>query len=701
MKRISLPYYYSRSGAKFEPTDSFLDNTNVVDTNKEKLENVGIPVAQIDHDTYATTKEEMHCFVIGETGSGKTRRVILPSIRLLAKSGESMVVSDPKGELYRYTADALKKRGYDVKVLNFRKPRCGNRWNPLALIEEFCTSKEADDRDKGVMMLDDLVSIISGNIKDASDPYWSSSAAGVFRGAAQLILTYGKKGDLTFENIARIAREVYRAYASKRNYGNSKNREIQEFLSQLPKDSTIIQNLNTIIVNADTTRDCIMSIFEAMISMYCSQELLLDLFSKSEIDVAQIGKKPTALFFILPDDSDAMYPIATYFVKQVYSTLISLADEQPSGELPNKVTFLLDEFANFAKIPTIHAMLTAARSRKIRFVLVCQSMDQLIEKYKESGMEIMLSNCRVWIYMSCRNLPFLRRLQDLAGNYTSPYTHETCPLIDVGTLQHFPMGQILVFNDRCRPVIGYLDDYSTYDFGEEGFGEMSPIPEPRELEERNSFSLEDVLEAKERVDSAKSERSQSGMDTDELMKEIDKKLKKLDMIEKATEIVGEIKKNINVEDNKLSLAFFIRRYKLYDVDFDATFDISVPALLKQGVSEGCALSKTNLALYYVEQGEFDQALALFKNMDRNDYNSLVLTWHDGIWKNENDAEGALISYLIYKNNGFKKSYNRLIREHRISFSWNKAIGRNEKYVEFLRWKEMVVWLFSLPTPEEE
>ena len=161
----------------------------------------------------------------------------------------------------------------------------------------------------------------------------------------------------------------------------------------------------------------------------------MDLFSVSEIDITSIGERPTALFFILPDDSQALYPIATVFVKQIYSALVRLADSKRDGRLPVKVTFLLDEFANFAKLPSVESMLTAARSRGIRFVLVCQSMDQLSQKYSDEGMEILLANCRCWIFMSCRNLPFLKRLQSLCGDYTSPYTGETVPLVSIERLQ--------------------------------------------------------------------------------------------------------------------------------------------------------------------------------------------------------------------------------------------------------------------------
>ena len=370
-----------------------------------------------------------------------------------------MVISDPKGELFRMTANSLREKGYTVQVLNFRNPCRGHRWNPLGLIDTLYHAGDSESKDRALMMLSDIVDVLQQGLKGEKDPFWAMAAGDVLRGISLMILDYGESGELTFENIAITARDVLK------NLGTA---QFRDFLNLLPKSSPISQNLSVIVTNHPDTRNCIMAEFEAMISLYTSQELLMDLFAVSEIDINTLGLSPTALFFILPDDTEALYPIATVFVKQIYSALIALADEQRDGKLPNRVTFLLDEFANFAKMPSIESMLTAARSRRIRFVLVCQSMDQLTAKYEDHGRETLLANCRTWLYMSCRNLPFLRRLEELIGYYISPYTHERIPLVDIGELQHFDIGQVLVLNDRCRPMMGYLPDYSQYDFGADG-----------------------------------------------------------------------------------------------------------------------------------------------------------------------------------------------------------------------------------------
>ncbi len=496
MRRNIFPNYVSRTGAQFEKTDSFLNNSIVIDSTKSELKKVGVPLTFVGENEYATSQEELHCFVIGDSGCGKTRRVILPSIRLMAKSGESMVIADPKGELYRSTANILRAKGYTVQILNFRTPNRGNRWNPLAIIASYYHSGDDDKKSKAVMMLDDIVKVLQDGIQ-GKDPYWMLAAGNVLRGIAFLILEYGSIDELTFENIALVARIIVEELNTKEDpMKEYMEFPVEKLIKSLPKNSPIVQNLSVVFKNAVSTRNNIISEFETMISMYYSQESLMDLFAKSEIDILELGKRPTALFFILPDDTEAMYPIATIFVKQIYSMLVALADDQKDGKLPNRVTFLLDEFANFAKMPSIESMLTAARSRGIRFVLVCQSMDQLTAKYEEHGRETLLANCRVWIYMSCRNLPFLERLVKLMGSYISPYTNESCPLIDIGELQHFDKekGQVLILNDRCRPMMGYLRDYSTYDFGDEETVAIGELPSKHEPIQRPLFNLERAIE---------------------------------------------------------------------------------------------------------------------------------------------------------------------------------------------------------------
>ena len=78
-------------------------------------------------------KPGVHALVIGATGSGKTTTFINPMIQLIGATncGSSMVITDPKGELFDLHSNFLKSRGYNVQVLDLRDTYSSSRWNPL------------------------------------------------------------------------------------------------------------------------------------------------------------------------------------------------------------------------------------------------------------------------------------------------------------------------------------------------------------------------------------------------------------------------------------------------------------------------------------------------------------------------------------------------------------------------------------------
>ncbi len=704
MKRILLPNYVKRTGAKFETTERFLKNTYVVNSTESTLENVGIPLTRTGNNTYATSTEELHCFIIGDSGSGKTRRVVMPSIRLLAKSGESMIISDPKGELYRTTAKALEEKGYKVQVLNLRKPRRSNRWNPLGLVESLYRSEDQESKEKALTMLNEIIDVLKERLESADDPYWTEAAGNIFRGISMLILEYGNPGELSFNNVANTGRAIYKELSSNSRISSSLDgRTFKQFLESLPKESPIVHNLSPIITNASDTRNCIMSSFENMIALYSSYDSLIDLFSESEIDLKSLGLTRTALFIILPDDTESLYPIATVLVEEIYSILVALADEQEDGKLPNRVTFLLDEFANFTKMPSIASMLTAARSRNMRFILVCQSMDQLNKKYGESDRETLMSNCRLWLYMKCRNLAFLNNLEALMDNYISPYTGASIPLITKSELQQFEIGQVLILNDRCRPMMGMLPDYSQYDFGE---GDFSPagIPELREMNPVQLFDLSAVINGspkKETVQESKNEPETGddpfldGPSIEELIRRIDEKIKNLEDAEEESseedssleggpatqnnkdEIIDHTESGIPNEidlfndgdyytaariciqkiiDNdsigsRNNLAFLIRFCELDPEKLSGPFSLEIPDLLHAGVEAKDPFSLLNLSLYEIRERHYEKAADLLEQMIPEDWFVVSRFWINSLFYGRNqNPEGALVALLAINHN---------------------------------------------------
>ncbi len=85
-----------------------------------------------------------HSLIIGTTNSGKTFSVIHILIDIARMAGESMVINDLKGELYKTHYDMLVQDGYDVKVLNFVDPDSSDYWNPFGLVYKAYRQAQTD-----------------------------------------------------------------------------------------------------------------------------------------------------------------------------------------------------------------------------------------------------------------------------------------------------------------------------------------------------------------------------------------------------------------------------------------------------------------------------------------------------------------------------------------------------------------------------
>lgn len=78
--------------------------------------------------------QNTHNLIIGMTGSGKTQSYILPSILSIGNSDGSLVINDPKGELYSLTSEYLKSQGYKVYAFDYFEPGAGTCFNQMSLV---------------------------------------------------------------------------------------------------------------------------------------------------------------------------------------------------------------------------------------------------------------------------------------------------------------------------------------------------------------------------------------------------------------------------------------------------------------------------------------------------------------------------------------------------------------------------------------
>ncbi|MDD3996011.1 MAG: type IV secretory system conjugative DNA transfer family protein, partial [Bacilli bacterium] len=150
-----------------------------VNPSSESYSGGGVPLI-VKEDELWVDDGESHSLIVGATGSGKTSCMVQPLVNILAKHGESMIITDPKGEIYRKNYEYLKAKNYNIVVLNFREPQKGNAWNPLTLPYDLYKSGNSDKSNE--LLRDLAINILSDEKTD--DPFWQNTAADFFTGLA-------------------------------------------------------------------------------------------------------------------------------------------------------------------------------------------------------------------------------------------------------------------------------------------------------------------------------------------------------------------------------------------------------------------------------------------------------------------------------------------------------------------------------------
>ena len=315
---------------------------------------------------------EYHTVVIGASGSGKSQCIVKPLVNLLAKKGESMIITDPKGELYTSAAHRLKDLGYNVIVLNFRDPLNGNAWNPLTLPYQYM---KMGNMDKATELLDDVALNILYDPNNKGEPFWEKSAADFFSGLALGLFQDAKEEEININSIS------YMSTVGEERLGPS-NYTKEYFTMKGESSSAYTFAANTINAPSDT-KGGIMSTFRQKIRLFASRENLSEMLGHSDFSILDIGRQKTAVFIVIHDEKTTYHALATIFIKQAYETLIDVAQKN-GGKLPIRTNFILDEFANMPPLKDVDSMVTAARSRDMRFTFINKLVKETVVKPHES-----------------------------------------------------------------------------------------------------------------------------------------------------------------------------------------------------------------------------------------------------------------------------------------------------------------------------
>ena len=415
----------------------------------------GIPIIMNEKEAWVDDGG-YHNLVIGSTGAGKTQTTVLPMVQLLCKHDESMIITDPKGEIFEDTSEMLRDLGYNIVLLNFRDPQQGNSWNPMSLPYSFYQN---GNQDKANELLDDLAkNILYDETSKGQDPFWENTSADYFAGLSLGLFEDAAEDEINLNSINLMTT------VGEEKIGNTKY--VNEYFSYKDPASPAYVNASSTIMAPNETRGSILSVFKQKIKLFASRENLSEMLAHNDFDMRDVGRKKTAVFIVIQDEKKTYHALVTIFLKQCYETLISVAQES-GGKLPHRTNFILDEFANMPPLKDVTTMVTAARSRNIRFTFIIQNFAQLYEVYGKENGETIKGNCGNIIYLISSELSALEEISKMCGEVKSKEKDKTSstPLVTVSDLQRMKMWETIVLRIRMMPFKTKLTPNFQMDWG--------------------------------------------------------------------------------------------------------------------------------------------------------------------------------------------------------------------------------------------
>lgn len=429
-------------------TTRFAEEDEIIDRLVPFGEGAGVPLYERGGVVYVDDFDN-HSMTIGGTGCGKSRAVCKTTIRSLMKKHESLIVNDPKGELYRTTSIYAKKKGLNIKVLNLRHPEVSDHWNPLYQVYYYYKNGQIS---KAEQAINDLASELMQRTANERDRYWDLVASNFFSSLMGVCLRCSTKpSHFTLENILPLLKE-------------SSEGIIRSMIGAFDNVSEATKSgLNSVLdLSAEKTKSCIYGVIHAGIDSLVKSDSLLKLLNTNDIDFYKLAEEPTVIYIIYPDEKTSMNNIVSSFLTQAYTALLDICDNREDNKLPIRVNFILDEFSNLCSLDHFSNRISESRSKNIRYHLFIQSLNQLSEKYGEKVAETILSNTTSWTCFSSKEVDFLNTISKLCGTVID-YTGREKPLISSSEMQYLEKGidgvEVLILRQGVRPYVTRLTYY--------------------------------------------------------------------------------------------------------------------------------------------------------------------------------------------------------------------------------------------------
>ena len=316
--------------------------------------------------------------VYGSSGSMKTRSFCMNRILQAAVRGESLIISDPKSELYEKSSEYLWDQGYCVKVFNLVNPENSDSWNCLS---------EVEGQELMAQLFVDV--IIKNTINNGKgDHFWDSCEMNLLKALVLYV-------DQSYAEQNRNIGEVYRLLTL------SGESDLDSLFENLPPTHPAKAPYSLYKQASDTVRSGVIIGLGSRLQVFQS-ELIKKITTRDEIDLELPGQERCAYFLVTSDQDSTFDFLASLFLSFCFIKLVRYADKNcEGGKLPVPVHVLGEELTACGTIPDLSRRLSVIRSRNISMSCVFQNLAGLQNRYPLNLWQEILGNCDAQLFLGC------------------------------------------------------------------------------------------------------------------------------------------------------------------------------------------------------------------------------------------------------------------------------------------------------------
>lgn len=345
------------------------------------------------------TRLNRHIAIFGASGTMKSRAIIRNALFQALKRQESVVITDPKGELYADTAELYRQNGYEVKVFNLVNPEHGDSWN--------CMS----DLNGDTLMAQVLTNVIIGNTSSGKgDHFWDNGEGNLLK-ALILMIDQDRSRSPDMKHLPAVYQMLTQ----------NSERQLTALFDKLPLDHPARAPFNLFSQSSDTVRSGIILGLGTRLQVL-QNDAVRKITSRSDIDLSAPGRQKCAYYIILSDQDATMAFLSSLFFSFLFIRLTRYADSCRDGRCNVPVNLILDEFNNVGRIggaedgSDFARSLSVIRSRDIRVMLAVQSLGQLQNRYPNNLWSEIIGNCDIQLMLGCTDDVTAKYFSDRSGD---------------------------------------------------------------------------------------------------------------------------------------------------------------------------------------------------------------------------------------------------------------------------------------------